>query len=41
MMNCCPSVSTDDSGSAKTEPGVADGLESELGTDVLSEKLSK
>lgn len=39
--NCCPAVSTDDSGSDKTGPGAADGAESELGTDGLSEKLGK
>lgn len=32
---------TDDSGSDKTEPGTADGTESNLGTDGLSEKFGK
>lgn len=34
-------VSTDDSGSDKPGPSAADGTESELSTDDLSEKLGK
>ncbi|KAF7647427.1 hypothetical protein LDENG_00172710 [Lucifuga dentata] len=38
-MNFCSSALTDDASSDKTAAGAADGPESELGTDVLSEKL--